>query len=99
MTTSSRQLRLIPDETDRAHQLIDIWSTWDTEAQDSSLARLIAASVHTGPGSPLARFAGTGEIDPEPALAELNLVQVPLEREAWVDVLGRHILGIAGDDR
>ncbi len=86
-----------PDQTDRAQQLIELWMSVDPEAQDIALARLIAATLHAGPGSTLERFAGTGTLDAEAALAELNDVRVPLEREGWVDLLGRFILSGARD--
>ena len=54
--------------------------------------RARAASIHSGDCSALERFAATGELDRQNALAELNLVRLPFEREGWVDALGRHIL-------
>jgi hypothetical protein len=84
------------DQTDRAQELIELWMTVDPEAQDVALARLIAANLHAGPGSALESFAGIGMLDAERALAELNDVRVPLERECWVDLLGRFILSGAG---
>lgn len=86
-----------PDQADRARKLVELWMSVDPEAQDESLARLVAATLHAGPGSALERFAGTGKLDAEAALAELNDVRVPLEREAWVDLLGRFILSGSGD--
>lgn len=83
----------------RAQQLIEIWIGLNPEAQHLALARLIAATIHDGPGTALERFAGTGELDPQAALEELNDVRVPLEREDWVDVLGRFILSGNGDRR
>lgn len=81
-----------PDQTNRAQELIELWMSIDPEAQVKALARLIAATLHAGPGSALERFASTGKLDPEAALAELNDVYVPLEREGWVELLGRFIL-------
>ena len=95
--TSTITINTAPDQTNRAHELITLWMDLDPETQDITLARLIAATVHAGPGSALEQFAGTGTLDPETALAELNDVRVPLEREAWVDLLGRFILSGAGD--
>lgn len=83
----------------RAQQLIEIWISLDPEAQHVALARLIAATIHDGTGSALERFAGTGELDSQASLEELNDVRVPLEREDWVDVLGRFILSGNGDRR
>lgn len=85
-----------PDQTERARELIELWLTLDHEAQDEMLARLIAASVHSGTGSALERFAGTGQLDPQAALDEINQVRVPLEREAWLDALGRFVLARGG---
>lgn len=80
------------DQSEKATFIIEAWLALDHEAQDISLARLIAATIHAGPGSALERFAGTGELDAQKALEELNDVTVPIEREPWVDALGRHIL-------
>ncbi len=80
------------DDAVQARELIENWLALDPEAQDPALARLIAATIHSGPGSELERFGATGELDPNTALAELNDVRVPFEREGWVDALGRFIL-------
>ncbi|MFD6699428.1 MULTISPECIES: hypothetical protein [unclassified Microbacterium] len=87
-----------PDETGRARELIELGLTLDPEARSQTLARLIAATVHSGDGSTLATFASTGVLDREAALAELNLVRLPIEREGWVDALGRFIL-LSPEDR
>lgn len=86
----------IPDQTERAQELIELWLTLDHEAQDETLARLIAASVHPGTGSALERFAGTGQLDGQAVLDEINRARVPLEREAWLDTLGRFVLTRGG---
>lgn len=80
------------DQTERASQLIELWLTLDVEAQHETLARLIAAAVHAGPGSALERFAGAGVLDSEAALREVNDARVPIEQETWLDTLGRYIL-------
>lgn len=80
------------DQTEHAHFIIDAWLTLDPNSRDAFLAQLIAATVHDGPGSALERFAGTGILDAEAALAELNDVTVPIEREPWLDALGRYII-------
>lgn len=80
------------DETDRAREIIELGLALDPEARSQTLARLIAASLHDGPDTALARFAATGVLDPEFALQELNDLRVPLEQEGWVDALGRYIL-------
>ncbi|NYD66396.1 hypothetical protein [Agromyces atrinae] len=80
------------DQTEHAHFIIDAWLTLDPNSRDAFLAQLIAATIHDGPGSALERFAGTGILDAEAALAELNDVTVPIEREPWLDALGRYII-------
>lgn len=85
-----------PDETGRAQQLIELGLALDPEARSETLARLIAGSVHGGPDSALCRFAGTGDLQPEAALAELNHLRVPFEQEGWVDALGRYVLAQGG---
>lgn len=94
MTTTIK--KAAPDQTERVNQLIEPWLTLDVEAQYESLARIIAAAVHPGPGSALERFAGIGLLDPQAALEELNHAQVPFTQEAWLDNLGRFILYQAG---
>lgn len=85
-----------PDQSDKARQLIELGLAMDPEARSETLARLIAGSVHGGTDTALCRFAGTGEINPEATLTELNGLRVPFEQEAWVDALGRYILSTAG---
>lgn len=93
---SSTITTVSPDETNKARQLIELGMAMDPEARSETLARLIAGSVHGGADTALCRFAGTGELRPEEALAELNHVRVPFAQEAWVDALGRFILATAG---
>lgn len=88
----------VPDETDRARELIELGLTLDPEARSQTVARLIAATIHSGGGSALERFAATGALDRQSALTELNLVRLPIEREGWVDALGRYIL-LTPEDR
>lgn len=92
MNSSTTTASAAPDQTDRARELIELGLALDPEARSETLARLIAASIHAGDDSALARFASTGDLNQEAALAELNLVRLPFEREGWVDALGRHIL-------
>lgn len=80
------------DQTEHAHFIIDAWLTLDPNSRDAFLAQLIAATIHDGPASALERFAGTGVLDAEAALAELNDITVPIEREPWLDALGRYII-------
>lgn len=85
-----------PDQTQKATQIIEVWLTLDLESQYETLARIIAAAVHPGPGSALECFAGTGHLDHQAALAEVNSARVPFEQEDWLDALGRFILYAAG---
>lgn len=95
-TTTITHRSTAPDQTDRAQELIELWLTLNIEAQDEALARLIAAAVHAGSGSALERFAATGHLDPEAALDEINRARVPMEREPWLDSLGRFIIARGG---
>lgn len=83
-------------QTEKATFIIDAWLAIDPEAQNGFLAQLIAATIHDGPETALGIFAATGRLYAAEALEELNAVVVPLEREPWVDALGRHILSVGG---
>ena len=84
------------DQTAKATFVIDAWLALDPEAQNEFLAQLIAATMHAGPDTALGIFAATGRLYAAEALEELNDVRVPLEREGWVDSLGRYILSQGG---
>ncbi|GEP47619.1 hypothetical protein FVP74_11855 [Microbacterium saccharophilum] len=98
--TSSTQLaldfaRVVPaslDQAETAMRILEDWADGDSTDIDEGIARLLAATMHSGPHSALHQFAATGELIADQALAELGDVQVPLEREAWVDALGRYII-------
>jgi hypothetical protein len=98
--TSSPQLaldfdRVVPaslDQAETALQILEDWADGDTTTIDEGVARLLAATMHDGPGTALHQFAATGQLAADQALAELGEVEVPLEREAWVDALGRYII-------
>lgn len=94
MTTTTITTR--PDETNKAQQLIELGLALDPEARSESLARLIAASLHDGPGTALERFAATGTLHGQRMLQEVNDLRVPIEQEGWVDALGRFIILSAG---
>ncbi|GAA2021731.1 hypothetical protein GCM10009819_00280 [Agromyces tropicus] len=89
---NSSTITAAPDETDRARQLIEIGLAMDPEARSETVARLIAASLHEGSGTTLEHFASTGALDAQAAIDELNHLEVPFEREGWVDALGRYVL-------
>jgi hypothetical protein len=91
-----RHRRSAPDQTNRAQDIISTWLALNPSTQDGLLARLIAATVHGGPNTALERFAANGDLDAEAALAELNDVVVPIEREPWLDALGRYIIAGGG---
>lgn len=91
--------RIVPaslDQADTALKILDDWSYGDTTVADEGIARLLAATLHNGPGAALERFASTGELDAEAALRELGDVTVPIEREGWVDALGHYIITKGG---
>ncbi|GGF31436.1 hypothetical protein GCM10010922_03100 [Microbacterium sorbitolivorans] len=91
MTTSTRTRIAAPDESESAAQLIQLGLAMDPEARSETLARLIAASLHDGPGTALYAFANGIGFNAQAMLDELNSLCVPLEQECWVDALGRHI--------
>lgn len=95
MITSTKP-RAAVDNDNRARALITVWMSLDTEAQDEALARLIAATIHDGPGTSLEHFAATGRLHTDTAFEELNDVRVPLDREPWVDYLARFMLTKGG---
>lgn len=84
------------DQTEKVTFVIDAWLALDPEAQNEFLAQLIAATMHAGPDTALGIFAATGRLYAAEALDELNDVRVPLDREGWVDSLGRYILSQGG---
>ncbi|GAB2513102.1 hypothetical protein [Paramicrobacterium agarici] len=92
MNSSTITTTVSPDETGKAQQLIELGLAMDPEARSEILARLIAGSIHGGPETALCHFAGTGELRAEEALAELNQLRLPFEKEEWVDALGRYVL-------
>lgn len=85
------------DQTEKATFIIDAWLALDPHSQNAFLAQLIAATLHDGADTALGIFAATGQLCAADALEELNAVVVPLEREPWVDALGRYIVNSAGD--
>lgn len=98
--TSSTQLtldfnRLVPaslDQAETALRILEDWAEGDTADIDEGIARLLAATMHDGPDTALHHFASTGQLHADDALRELGEVRVPLEREAWVDALGKFII-------
>ncbi|GAB3608373.1 hypothetical protein GCM10027414_04980 [Humibacter ginsengiterrae] len=94
MTSSTTTV--LPDDTEQARELIHIGLAMDPGARSETLARLIAATIHDGPGTALETFAATGKLNAQAALEELNDVRVPVEQEDWVTALGRFILTTGG---
>lgn len=98
--TSSTQLaldidKIVPaslDQAETALRILEDWADGDSTDIDEGVARLLAATMHSGPDTALHQFASTGDLIADQALAELGDVEVPLEREAWVDALGRYII-------
>lgn len=88
--------RIVPaslDQAETALRILDDWADGDSPDIDEGIARLIAAAVHEGSDSALHRFAATGQLRADDALRELGDARVPLEREGWVDALGRYLIG------
>lgn len=87
--------RVVPasfDQAETALRILDEWAEGGSHDIDEGLARLIAAALHEGPDSALHQFASAGELVADDALRELGEMKVPLEREGWVDALGRFII-------
>lgn len=84
------------DQADKAFAILHEWSGGETTVTDEGIARLIAATLHDGPGTALEHFAATGELHAQNALTELNQVRVPIEREGWIDALGHYIITRGG---
>ncbi len=84
------------DQAEKAFAILHEWSDGDTTVTDEGIARLIAATLHDGPDTALEHFAATGELDAQKALAELNAVRVPIEREGWIDALGHYVITRGG---
>lgn len=97
MNPSTTTRTSLPDETEKAGQLIELGLAVDPAARSVTVARLIAASLHAGPDTALEHFASTGALDAQAALDELNQLVVPFHQEGWVETLGRYI--VATGDR
>jgi hypothetical protein len=54
---------------------------------DAATARVIAAALHTGPGTTLEHFAATGALNPTTALQELDGGRIELHQIPWVTAL------------
>lgn len=80
----------------RAEEFIELGLAMDPDARSATVARLIAATLCDQPTGALERFASTGRLDAQAALAELNQLKVPLQQEPWVQALGHHILLTVG---
>lgn len=98
-STATRPAITAPDQTATARDIIQLMLVLDPEAQQATLARVIAATLHDGPGTALEQFAATGNLDATALLDELNSVAVPFEQEAWVDALARYALFTRGGSR
>ncbi len=76
-----------PDETEKAGARIAA-AIIDTNAHvDHATARLIAATLHTGSGTALERFAATGRFDVIELTRETRLHRFPERQEIWRDAL------------
>jgi len=77
---------------DLTNLLIALLGATTPEAQDRVIGRLIAGAIHPGKSSALYKFATRDELDIDRVLAELSEIDLPMEREAWSDALGRYAL-------
>lgn len=91
MTTTETQLGA-PESREDISTELEAWALNDGTPIDIHLARRIALALHEQAGGALETFGRTGELDANSALAELNEVRLPLERETWIDALGEFIL-------
>lgn len=73
-------------------KIMNDWAKGDRATIDIGVARMLAAALRPGEGTALQHFAETGSLKANDALAELNDVRVPLEREVWIEALGDFIL-------
>ena len=81
-----------PDQTVRAQELIDgALASWDGESIATAMARVIAASVHAGPGTALGHFAGSGELDADRALLELQATPTVAMHWLWRGALAGYL--------
>lgn len=81
-----------PDQTEKARKLIDdALASWNGEPIASAMARVIAASIHTGSETALSRFAGSGELDANQALTELKAVPKSAMHWLWRGALSGYL--------
>ncbi|GHG43943.1 hypothetical protein GCM10012320_08400 [Sinomonas cellulolyticus] len=57
----------------------------------TSVARVLAAALHSGIDSQLCRFAATGKLRPTLAVTELQHGYVPVELRDWRDLLDQYL--------
>jgi hypothetical protein len=96
MTNQTKPIRdsalRAPDQTEKARELIDeALASRDGESIGTALARVIAASVHTGPETALGRFAGSGELDADQALIELSAIPKSEMHVLWRGTLAGYL--------
>lgn len=90
-----------PDQTEKARELIDeALASGNGEPIITALARVIAASAHTGPDTALGRFASTGELDADQALVEVRAIPKGEIHFLWRGTLAGYLLaqGASDDD-
>lgn len=93
----SDEERSAPDQTETARELIDeALASWSGEPIGTALARVIAASVHSGSDTALGCFAGNGELDADQALNELRTTPRGEIHLLWRGVLAGYLDGQRG---
>lgn len=80
------------DQEQFVRTIVHDWAKGDRATIDVGVARMLAAALRSSEGTALQHFAETGTLRANDALAELNDVRVPLEREVWIEALGDFIL-------
>lgn len=86
-----------PDQTETARELIDeALASWNGKPVATALARVIAASVHAGSDTALARFAGSGELDVDQAIIELRGTSTSRMHWLWRGALAGYLDGQRG---
>lgn len=80
-----------PDQTERAKARITQGLYTADVVVDHATARVIAASLHGGPGTALEQFAATGRFDVAILTREVAALNVARRQEVWREALLRYL--------
>lgn len=90
--------RTVPDQSIRARQHINMaLAKSGTTLIDAGTARIIAATVHSGPGTALYTFTATGALHANAALAELRAVPPTELPGTWREAFTAFVSAAEGD--